>query len=71
MTYYQWSSRKCLFCKNKTQVDYKDFELLSHYLSPTGRILPRRRTGLCAKHQRKIARAIKQARHLALLPFLD
>lgn len=60
----------CPFCTEKVEViDYKDVSKLSRYLSDRGRIVTRRRTGACAKHQRRLALAIKRARHLALLPF--
>jgi len=60
----------CQFCTDKNLViDYKNVELLSRYINETGKIRPRRQTGACAKHQREIAKAIKNARHLALLPF--
>ena len=62
----------CIFCKNKNQViDYKDVELLKKFVSPNGKISPRRVTGTCAKHQREVAVAIKNARVMALLPFID
>ena len=51
-------------------VDYKEPEVLSRYMNEYGRIRPRRQTGLCAKSQRKLAREVKRARHLALLPFV-
>ncbi|MFC2016670.1 30S ribosomal protein S18, partial [Chloroflexota bacterium] len=51
-------------------VDYKDPDKLRSYISDRGKIEPRRRTGTCAKHQRILARAIKRARHLALLPYV-
>ncbi len=61
----------CQFCADKIRtVDYKDIKRLQRYLSDRGKILPRRRTGTCAKHQRGLARAIKRARHMALLPFV-
>ena len=61
----------CIFCKNKNQViDYKDVELLKKFVSPNGKISPRRVTGTCAKHQREVAVAIKRARVMALLPFI-
>lgn len=50
-------------------VDYKDTKTLKRFLSEDGKILPRRRTGLSAKNQRRITTAIKRARHLALLPY--
>ncbi|GIW57541.1 MAG: hypothetical protein KatS3mg083_486 [Candidatus Dojkabacteria bacterium] len=53
------------------QIDYKNVELLQKYISKRGRILPRSRTGLSAKLQRKVARAIKRARIMALLPFIS
>ncbi len=69
----QWRRpvRRCVFCAEKVeQVDYKDADTLSRFLSERGKIRPRRQTGLCARHQRQLARAIKRARHLALLPFV-
>ena len=61
----------CIFCKNKNQViDYKDVELLKKFISPNGKISPRRVTGTCAKHQREVAVAIKRARVMSLLPFI-
>lgn len=69
-TKYLPSRKVCAFCANKAEViDYKDAVKLRQYLSNRGRIEPRRRTGLCAKHQHGIALAIKKARHLAFLPF--
>ncbi|MCK4451672.1 MAG: 30S ribosomal protein S18 [Anaerolineae bacterium] len=63
------SRKRCAFCVDRTKViDYKNAGLLRPYLTQHARIRPRRRTGTCAKHQRQIARAIKRARHLALLP---
>jgi small subunit ribosomal protein S18 len=58
----------CEFCTDKIQIDYKDIAKLRRYVSDRGKIEPRRRTGACAKHQRRIALAIKRARCLALLP---
>jgi len=61
----------CFFTKNKiTFIDYKDVELLKKFVSPSGRISPRRLTGTCAKSQRELARAVKNARYMALLPYL-
>ena len=60
----------CAFCVNKTSgIDYKDSVMLGRYISSRGKIEPRRRTGVCAKHQRSLAVALKRARHLALLPY--
>lgn len=62
--------RECQFCTDKNAViDYKQIEVLRRYVSDEGKIRPRRQTGACAKHQRELARAIKRARHLALLPY--
>jgi small subunit ribosomal protein S18 len=61
----------CAFCVEKvTTIDYKQSDTLRRYMTEHGRIRPRRQTGTCAKHQRKLAMAIKRARHLALLPFV-
>lgn len=60
----------CQFCADKQlTIDYKKVELLRRYITDDGKIRPRRQTGACAKHQREVAAAIKQARHIALLPF--
>lgn len=60
----------CQFCTDKSIViDYKNADLLRRYVDETGKIRPRRQTGTCAKHQRVVARAVKNARHIALLPF--
>ena len=62
--------RQCRFCTNPTMlIDYKDIETLGRFVSDHGKIRSRRQTGTCAKHQRQLAREIKRARHLALLPF--
>lgn len=60
----------CIFCKKNLEIDYKNIELLSRFLSSKGKIISRRISGVCAKHQRKLAREIKRARFLALLPYL-
>lgn len=57
----------CWFCDNELLIDYKDIEVLRSFLSPRGKILSRKISGTCAKHQRSLARAIKNARQLALL----
>ncbi len=62
--------RSCPFCHGDTEeIDYKDERVLRRYISERGKILPRRATHLCAKHQRQVSKAIKRARHLALIPF--
>ena len=63
-------ARNCQFCDNKTLPDYKDVMLLQKHLTERGKIMGRARTGLCSKHQRNLEKAIKHARHLALLPFI-
>ena len=60
----------CVFCaQNAKPIDYKDTATLRKYISERGKILPRRITGNCAKHQRALTVAIKRARHIALLPY--
>ena len=58
----------CQMCAGKT-VDYKDVAIVSKYINEKGKILPRRMTGACAKHQRHIANQVKIARYMALLPY--
>ena len=61
----------CAFCVDKvTAIDYKDTGKLRRYLSERGKIVPRRVTGTCARHQRQLTTAIKRARHLSLLPYV-
>ncbi|GKH50851.1 30S ribosomal protein S18 [Eubacteriales bacterium] len=62
----------CAFCVDKIQdIDYKDTIRLRRYLSDRGKIVPRRVTGTCARHQRQLTTAIKRARHLAFLPYVS
>ena len=66
-------SRKkvCMFCVDKVEhIDYKDTAKLRRYISERGKIVPRRISGNCAKHQRQLTEAIKRARQIALLPFV-
>lgn len=64
--------RICRFCDNKeVHIDYKDEKKLIRFVSEQGKIIPKRITGTCAKHQRQLARAIKRARYLALLPYVS
>ncbi len=64
-------ARSCYFCVNQIDViDYKDTQTLKRYTSSYAKIVPRRRSGVCAWHQRKLANAIKRARVLSLLPFV-
>ncbi len=60
----------CNFCADKIKIDYKDVNRLKKFISDRGKILPRRTTGTCAKHQRELTIAIKRAREMALLPFV-
>ena len=60
----------CRFCVQKLRIDYKDSDTLRRFITERGKILPRRITGTCAKHQRAVALAIKRARMIALLPFV-
>lgn len=62
--------RLCPFCPEKVKsIDYKQVEMLKRMVKDEGKIRPRRETGLCSKHQRMVATAVKRARHMALLPF--
>ena len=61
----------CRYCENEVaRVDYKDEYTLNRFISDRGKILPRRATGACARHQRQLATAIKRSRYLALLPYI-
>ncbi len=60
----------CRFCADKTlEIDYKNPRILRHFITERGKIIPRRISGNCAKHQREITTAIKKARNIAILPF--
>ncbi len=63
-------ARNCPFCKTNTNPDYKEGEGLAKYVSDRAKILGKDRTGICAKHQRKLTVAVKRARHLGLLPYI-
>lgn len=64
--------KPCRLCEDDVeQVDYKDAELLEHYITDRGKILPRRATGACSRHQSQLATAVKRARYLALLPYIQ
>lgn len=69
--FYKRKSRKtCEFCIEKElKADYKDLSLINKYITERGKIKPRRATGCCAKHQRKITAAVKVAREMALIPY--
>lgn len=62
---------QCYFTKNKIEfIDYKDTEMLKQFINSFGRMKTRRYTGVCGKHQRQVAEAIKRARFMALIPFI-
>ncbi len=65
------TQKYCYLCVNNiTDVDFKDTQLLRRFISSYMKIVPRRRSGVCSKHQRKLATAIKRARFMAMLPFI-
>lgn len=68
----QRKKRSCKFCDIKEiYIDYKDEKKIQRFINEQGKIIPKRITGTCAKHQRQLVQAIKRARHLALLPFVS
>jgi len=70
--YFLPRKKTCRFCeRNVREIDYKNIDLLKRYVAERGKISPRRVTGTCAYHQRKLSTAIKRARLLALLPFIE
>jgi small subunit ribosomal protein S18 len=69
--FFKKRRKVCYFTQNKvTRIDFKDIELLSKFVTNRGKILPSRTTGTSAKWQRRLAIAIKRARHMALMPFV-
>jgi len=63
--------KPCHFCVDKVErIDYKDVSALRRFLTDRGKVFPRRTSSTCAKHQRQLARAIKRARYMALLPYV-
>lgn len=63
--------KSCSLCEDDVEmVDYKDPELLDRFLTDRGKILPRRATGACSRHQKQLSSAIKRARYLALIPYI-
>ncbi|PIR79940.1 MAG: 30S ribosomal protein S18 [Candidatus Levybacteria bacterium CG10_big_fil_rev_8_21_14_0_10_35_13] len=62
--------KNCYFCLEKKSPEFSDIQTLNRFITERGKIIPRSRSGLCAKHQKKLAREIKYSRHLALLPFM-
>ena len=70
--YFLPRKKSCRFCERKVRdVDYKNVDVLKRYVADRGKIAPRRLTGTCAYHQRRLSNAIKRARLLALLPFVE
>jgi len=67
--FYPRKKKICQMCAGKS-VDYKDVQIISKYINDQGKILPRRMTGACAMHQRYIAKQVKRARQIALIPFI-
>ena len=68
----RFKRKVCRFCHDKNAViDYKDVKLMEQFITDRGKILPRRVTGTCAKHQRGVAQAVKRARIIALIPFVE
>ncbi|HSX14513.1 MAG TPA: 30S ribosomal protein S18 [Candidatus Saccharimonadales bacterium] len=66
-----YTKKVCRFCADKVEdVDYKDVKLLQRYINSYGKIESRKRSGNCLKHQRRVAVALKRARHIALIPFV-
>ena len=63
--------KSCQFCTKKEEPDYKIVSVLQQFLSDRAKIIGRSKTGLCQKHQKRLALAIKRARHLALLPYIS
>ncbi len=65
------SRKTCPVCESGVRVvDYKDERMLTRFLTERGKIIPSRLSGMCARHQRQVAQAIKRARHVALLPYI-
>ena len=65
-------AKQCFFCLNNArEIDYKDVNLLRRFVNSYGKILSKKRTGTCSKHQRQLATAIKRARVMAILPFVN
>jgi small subunit ribosomal protein S18 len=65
------TNKQCFFTQNHIeQIDYKDTEILKKFLNPHGRMMARKRSGVCARMQRELAEAVKRARFMGLLPFV-
>ncbi|MEZ0322780.1 MAG: 30S ribosomal protein S18 [Hydrogenothermaceae bacterium] len=68
--FFQKRKKYCKFCAEQKEPNYKDIDTLKEYISERGKIIPRRISGTCAKHQRKLTVEIKKARQLALIPYV-
>lgn len=68
--FFQKRKRYCKFCAENVEPDYKNVDVLKEYISERGKITPRRISGTCAKHQRKLTIEIKKARQIALIPYV-
>ncbi|HDS11664.1 MAG TPA: 30S ribosomal protein S18 [Candidatus Wirthbacteria bacterium] len=67
---FSYKKRACRYCEDKeAEIDYKDTASLKKFTSDLGKIIGRKKTGLCAKHQRQVVREIKRARYMALMPY--
>jgi small subunit ribosomal protein S18 len=67
---FSGAKKVCKFCVEKIEdINYKDYRMLGQFVAESGKIVPRRLTGVCAPHQHRLSSAIKQARNIALLPF--
>ncbi len=72
MKMFTYRKKICKFCENKKmKIDYKDPGMLRRFVTEQGKILPRRITGTCSRHQRSLVTAIKRARNIALLPYTN
>ena len=70
--YYFTRRKYCAFCKDKIKfIDYKNYKTLGNYILETGKILPARVSGTCGYHQKQLSKAIKRARHMAFLKFVE
>ncbi len=63
--------KNCPFCANDTSPSFNEVEVLRRYITERGKILAHTRTGICSKHQRAVAKSVKHARHIALIPFVN
>lgn len=70
--YYFSRKKYCLFCRDKVKlIDYKNYKILQKFTLETGKIIPARVSGVCSYHQKQLTKAIKRARHMAFLKFIE